>query len=1083
MSRLTEATKNIREVLISRNLYTPDNQYVLDNRQIVNTINSIATVLSPFKGYDVTNTVMGRVAFANTNSPLSQIGVIMLGKQFAHTVASNAQRNSLPTISFKNVLQGESIFNKNVDNSITVQAGQGTFSKLLQTLTTYSSAYNYPFNDYHDNNDYIKNTGSGQLKNFYEGFTNNAGINSNIYKQTDQAFVTLSSEKGFQIKSISTINSHRIWFNDNYLNTSNSNTYVTGLIDKNFPNAGAANYAFRTSINNFVTDTNHQIQEYGTTTEFIDSLGVSDSNSNIRNNPDLKNNDWISYDGTSDETDLKIVWGRDGVDNYANEVLAQLRSKNEIQLDGETSIENEISPNNDVTDKFNGDIGLLKFTSELLNASKGSFVDQTRKIFKSGNKLTGFNGSGLWTAPEGSLDRFVGKSGIRQHTALDQYDRFAKAIRFEGNIVYNGGNKNSVVNDTVMPRISPSLKNNIVDNKNLMFSIENLAVETIADFDTGVAYLKDEYATVIPISEVGSYNCRMMWFPPYGIELNEQSSAEWQTTKFIGRSEPVYTYNGSERTANLSFKLIMDYPPQLLAFRGDKNFHKRASEFFAFGGGSKPKEITNPSRDPLTIKKLQKQKEEYGTVNFTKPNTPPPSPSTIVSFPNDMPEIGKENDIFNVMYNDLNYEIKQDLNSTDGTNFGINEKFYNINEAEISFLPDGTWFKPYNTSINQYTTGNSKIDTFIRDYLDPSIVNTNGICNTKIKLVGSASKLYLAPKGNEYNLLLSKRRIAAVKKLITDKYKAIWGVTPEEVGIDWEEIATGSEGKSDAGALAENISERSVKEERLVTISSYQGGKSVNNPDLNFSFKSPIALTTKQDQLNLKALNDEINSKTQQTNSNSTKLTQYNGDVFTQMGDTLGPQKGLLSIGNNVFYPAFHSQTPDDFHNRLTFLQQCVRQGPSIKRTVNGDSLSSNNSAFGRPPICILRIGDFFFTKVIIDQVTINYNDSIWDLNPEGRGMQPMIAEVSLQMKVIGGQSLRGPIDALQNAVTFNYYANSTFSGGGTYATPTLVEALQYGDKEGIKTLISQKIEEVNAAGVKNQIFDSVNLTPLNEIL
>ena len=42
--------------------------------------------------------------------------------------------------------------------------------------------------------------------------------------------------------------------------------------------------------------------------------------------------------------------------------------------------------------------------------------------------------------------------------------------------------------------------------------------------------------------------------------------------------------------------------------------------------------------------------------------------------------------------------------------------------------------------------------------------------------------------------------------------------------------------------------------------------------------------------------------------------------------------------------------------------------------------------AFGRPPICILRIGDFYYTKVVIDSVNISYDDSLFDLNPEGIG-------------------------------------------------------------------------------------------------
>ena len=43
----------------------------------------------------------------------------------------------------------------------------------------------------------------------------------------------------------------------------------------------------------------------------------------------------------------------------------------------------------------------------------------------------------------------------------------------------------------------------------------------------------------------------------------------------------------------------------------------------------------------------------------------------------------------------------------------------------------------------------------------------------------------------------------------------------------------------------------------------------------------------------------------------------------------------------------------------------------------------------------------------------------------------------TLQMKILGGQSLKGPIDALQNAITFNYYANSSFTNQGMYKAPS----------------------------------------------
>ncbi len=119
------------------------------------------------------------------------------------------------------------------------------------------------------------------------------------------------------------------------------------------------------------------------------------------------------------------------------------------------------------------------------------------------------------------------------------------------------------------------------------------------------------------------------------------------------------------------------------------------------------------------------------------------------------------------------------------------------------------------------------------------------------------------------------------------------------------------------------------------------------------------------------------------------------------------------------FHPAFHSTTPEGLNSRLTFLLQCTRQGRTL------EDQGANNLAFGRPPVCILRIGDFYNTKIIIDNIGITYEPLVWDLNPEGIGVQPMIANVDISFKFIGGSSLMGPINKLQNALSFNYFANS----------------------------------------------------------
>lgn len=127
------------------------------------------------------------------------------------------------------------------------------------------------------------------------------------------------------------------------------------------------------------------------------------------------------------------------------------------------------------------------------------------------------------------------------------------------------------------------------------------------------------------------------------------------------------------------------------------------------------------------------------------------------------------------------------------------------------------------------------------------------------------------------------------------------------------------------------------------------------------------------------------------------------------------------------FDPAFHSMTPEGFNARLTFLNQCTRQGNTISAS-DKNGKTASNLAFGRPPFCVLRIGDFYYQTIVIDSINIDYSVSgglQWDLNPEGAGVQPMLAQINISFKFIGGGDLGGPIRRLQNAMTFNYYSNA----------------------------------------------------------
>lgn len=133
----------------------------------------------------------------------------------------------------------------------------------------------------------------------------------------------------------------------------------------------------------------------------------------------------------------------------------------------------------------------------------------------------------------------------------------------------------------------------------------------------------------------------------------------------------------------------------------------------------------------------------------------------------------------------------------------------------------------------------------------------------------------------------------------------------------------------------------------------------------------------------------------------------------------------LISEKIRYFDPAFHSISPEGFNARLTFLHQCTRQG-STAENAHFETSVAYNLAFGRPPVCVLRLGDFYNTKIIINSLSIQYENPTWDLNPEGIGVMPMFANVTLSFAFIGGSDLAGPIARLQNAVSFNYYANTS---------------------------------------------------------
>lgn len=950
---ITETSDELRYKLSARNLYSIDNEYtpggVDINKILGSSLNNIISVIEPLQSIKL---LIGNVGDRLINpSPLVVIGMQQLAKQLAYTVASNSAANYLPKFEPLNVFQkGKPIFSLPLHYNITnrKRTAVGNVIKVLETVTGFYDTKN-PFTAESTLLDFIENTSDGQLGLLISNLNRNTKVDNELSK------LKFPESSGVLIgyNSIIRINKF-IGFGSKRLNNIISNENL--LSNSNL------------SISNEILDLYKSTTEYDVNNEdFLQSFGNTKKEKNIiydDNNP-FNSDDY----GNDDNINNQFILGRDGKNESAT------RYNNKFGINGENL--SEITLNNDIKGTFNVRQGLLKYTTELLNASEGKLLDQTRKKFYDvidTTKFIGYNGAGVFIPNDDSM--FAGKDGIRQHTVVDQYNRYAKAIRFEGNKFYDG-NPNSVIYDSVLPKIHPIIKNGSIDNRNMMFSIENLAYK-LTNIDGFAVDVDDKNYLHLPISELGSNGGRLMWFPPYNLKYNETSTANWETTKFIGRIEPIYTYSNSERSAVLSFSLLIDTPPQLAEYRNDKKFQQRASEFFAFGGkGNKP--IDNG----LGELKPRKKQIEKSLLDI--------QPEPIIEQPIDIDlyQYYFEN---NVPYGDNNF---------------------NIYSSDYEYNVDNHLNDDFKTSFNLI-------------FENKQITNDN-IGNLVIEIVGSATKLYDGTISN-YNVTLSEYRCNSMKNYIISL------CTANGINIDVDNNfiikPIGSNQSSDINKDVSTINTLSAKEERYAQII------------FNYIPKKKTPQISAEDEKIKQTLLlelDKVNGDICDLEKSLNIIKPFNFREIKPETDRF--IKGFQGVKENILQPSFFSQTPEDFHRRLTFLQQCLRQGKSI------NTGAGNNSVFGRQPFCILRLGDFIFTKIIIEQITFDYNtsDSIkWDLNPEGRGMQPMIADISMNIKIIGGESMSGPISVLQNALAFNYYANSTFTNTDTYLTPYNAEILQY---------------------------------------
>lgn len=625
-----------------------------------------------------------------------------------------------------------------------------------------------------------------------------------------------------------------------------------------------------------------------------------------------------------------------------------------------------------------------------------------------------------------------------------------------------------------------------------MFSIENLA------------WVGSPHVLELAPCEIGPNGGRIMWFPPYNLEISDSSSVSWDPTSFIGRGENIYTYNNTERTGTLDFTLIVDHPSVLNDLK--KNFKENI-----YKGGDEIYHSFFAGCDAETIKKyfdgyiptiLKDVVEEFEIpppeLNITPPEQPPINDIKIFfenAYNGKKESVGIKIDL-------EEYEIKfpftadySKYNKTNGLtekgNYGkeyVDTKLWETNGLVYPCGPAGT---------NSYKYLNTDVKSNL-EKLAFFLAGTEAGKNYKIKFFGSASAAAPSAQGQltsaGVNNQISENRGQNFKEYFKEILLGVEDYlltyypdkVPVRLSVDNDltyplekDLLNNTDRWDDkVGFEPKNYDELSTKlsvEKDVLrrgddfigsnpccpgcvlpkpwdvdetTGEIPYGNKNSSVSKVSRYAKLSVELNTKLQENLLIEANNKLKPKKEtrivgQEEVKDEIIAQEIAKRFVTECDAFEHIKYKInpfiyeSLREKIryFHPAFHSQTPEGFNGRLTFLKQCTRQGPQII-----DKNSPANMVFGRPPVLVLRIGDFYHTKIIPDNVNITYEPLQWDLNPEGIGVQPMLAKVSISFKYIGGSSLGGPIRQLQNAVSFNFFANTSVYNPAQIKTQQLLE-------------------------------------------
>jgi hypothetical protein len=756
-------------------------------------------------------------------------------------------------------------------------------------------------------------------------------------------------------------------------------------------------------------------------------------------------------------------------------------------------------------------------------------IDQTSRFFVDGGvKIS--KGSAVKTLVDKNTNP-VGAEFGRVWTKAGTYGTYTNTMRqgsnvrkFDGSVLggnsrvwnlnyapmSNGQNDNGITGGS-----SFANSTNIKDGqaKKYMFSIENLAwkTSTLAGFT-----VQD-----LPICERGPNGGRVMWFPPYDLKVSEQNQARWESNAFLGRPEPIYTYQNTERSGQLSFKVVVDHPSvlNLLIREHFKNMDDVTAEehINAFFAGTENFDFYNLIQTYTVLDKtdidtllqyLNANKNpdsvaqnKYLSVPVVKENksntdtnaTTSVSYSGTFYFPNAVPgtfgsSVTTTQDSYSSVYSSYS---------------GVSSSYKTALQTDLSIVSTGT--TAANISDRNSVFGTKTIDiTKISDIVNKKLSDVDtifsGLTNDYNKFITEIASLKELIKINKVkngvfhvtttctpagetgaNFYLGVRRAYSIV------YEFLKQISSDGTvkGVKWKNAndlkaltQTGTPTYTTTYTFKE-LGYENNPDSITITWDTY-GEKTPTTTGCNVSFShtanggdlnlhAPIAISCRQGELKLTY--DKLNDQSAPKPDGSPTTLKVTADdtppikkpkpsldtlkrivmktlgecyYFKKLEDTDPFVFDTITKKLKYFHPAFHSTTPEGLNSRLTFLLQCVRPGDTIpiKSSEDTQGINARNTTFGPPPICVLRIGDFYHSKIIIRDVNITYENATWDLNPEGIGVQPMLADVTMQISFIGGQGLEKPVERLQNALSSNFFANTEMYDPRSENTATSISGM-----------------------------------------